>query len=133
MTFVKIVGGIVIYNFRIQSFMHVYTKFWSFSILNNGSATRLGPNTAASQRRARPHAGRHRRPRHAPPKATRQPWRAPSPCARPLESSRPRAHHGQRRTGFVGGACRTRAGRGCRGTAASSRSCPHQRKRAAPI
>jgi hypothetical protein len=54
MTFVKIVGGIVIYNFRIQSFMHVYTKFWSFSILNNGSATRLGPNTAASQRRARP-------------------------------------------------------------------------------
>jgi hypothetical protein len=40
MTFVKVVGGTEIYNFRIQSFMHFYTKFWSFSILNKGSATR---------------------------------------------------------------------------------------------
>jgi hypothetical protein len=77
MTFVKVVGGIEIYNFRIQSFMHFYTKFWSFSILINGLATRLGPN-AASRARApaylgvratrcsRPHAGRGVPLPHAP-------------------------------------------------------------------
>jgi hypothetical protein len=58
MAFVKVVGGTEIYNFRIQSFMHFYTKFWSFSILNQGSATRLGPNAAAPRRHAHPRAAR---------------------------------------------------------------------------
>jgi hypothetical protein len=60
---------------------------------------------------------------------------------RPLESSRPCAHHGPRHTGSVsaadnrsiGGARRTRASRGRRATTASLRSCPRQRKRATPI
>jgi hypothetical protein len=56
-----------------------------------------------------------------------------------LESSRPRALHGPRRTSSVrttdrhsvGRFRRTRAGRGRRATAASSWSCPRQRDRAA--
>jgi hypothetical protein len=41
MAFVKVVGGTEIYNFCVQSLMHFYTKFWSFSILNHRSATLL--------------------------------------------------------------------------------------------
>jgi hypothetical protein len=58
MTFVKVVGGIEIYNFRIQCFVHFYTKFWSFSILNSGSAKCLGPNAAVPRCHARPRAAR---------------------------------------------------------------------------
>jgi hypothetical protein len=111
MTFVKVVGGTEIYNFCIQSFMHFYTKIWSFSMLNKGSTTRLGPEhrCATTSRAAAcyvscPRAGRPRRPSHAPPKATRRPRRAPSPRATPRgpwESSRPRSRHGPRRTSSV--------------------------------
>jgi hypothetical protein len=75
MAFVKVVGGTEIYNFRIQSFMHFYTKFWSLSISNQGSAKRLGPNAAALQRRARTRRASRRplRPRLTPPKAARRP------------------------------------------------------------
>jgi hypothetical protein len=58
MTFVKVVGGIEIYNFHIQCFVHFYTKFWSFSILNSGSAKCLGPNAAVPRCHARPRAAR---------------------------------------------------------------------------
>jgi hypothetical protein len=75
MAFVKVVGGTEIYNFRIQSFMHFYTKFWSLSISNQGSAKHLGPNATALQRRARTRRASRRplRPRLTPPKAARRP------------------------------------------------------------
>jgi hypothetical protein len=38
MAFVKVVGGNEIYNFRIQSFVHFSTNFWSYSIPNLCSA-----------------------------------------------------------------------------------------------
>jgi hypothetical protein len=69
MVFVKVVGGIEIYNFCIQRLVHFYTRFWSFTIFNGGPAARLGSNAAArvhapaglgvrATRRPRPHAGR---------------------------------------------------------------------------
>jgi hypothetical protein len=61
MAFEKVVGGTEIYNFRIQSFMHFYTKFWSFSILNQGSATHLDPNAVMLRSRASPRAARSAR------------------------------------------------------------------------
>jgi hypothetical protein len=96
MAFVKVVGGIEIYNFRIQSFVHFYTIFWSFSNSNSGPAARSGPNAAAPRRHAcsraahrarapaglgiratrrpRPHAGRGVPLPHAPhPEAPRSP------------------------------------------------------------
>jgi hypothetical protein len=36
MAFVKVIGGIEIYNFHIQSFVHFYTNFWSYLISNSG-------------------------------------------------------------------------------------------------
>jgi hypothetical protein len=39
MAFVKIVDGSEIYNFRIQSFVHLYSKKWSYSLSNRCSAT----------------------------------------------------------------------------------------------
>jgi hypothetical protein len=118
----KVVGGCEISNFRIQRLVHFYTKIWSFSILNRGSATRLrlqcrsaatslapaGLGVRAT-RRPRPHAGRGVLLPHAPRPES---W----------ESSRPRACVGQRRTGRcaprtagpLAARCRTRAGRdGC--------------------
>jgi hypothetical protein len=41
MTFVKVVGGSEIYNYRIQSLVHFYSKFWSYSCSNSGSAKHL--------------------------------------------------------------------------------------------
>jgi hypothetical protein len=51
MTFVKVVGGIEIYNFRIQGFVHFYTNFWRYLISNRGPAKRLGQGVAAPARR----------------------------------------------------------------------------------
>jgi hypothetical protein len=47
MTFVKVVGGIEVYNFRIQSLVHFYTNFWSYSISNSGPAKCLGQGATA--------------------------------------------------------------------------------------
>jgi hypothetical protein len=55
--FVKVVGGIEIYNFRIQGFVHFYTNFWRYLISNMGPAKCLGQGAAAPRRRARPRAG----------------------------------------------------------------------------
>jgi hypothetical protein len=43
MAFVKVVGGSEIYNFRIQNFVHFYSKIWSFSSSNTGTMTRCRP------------------------------------------------------------------------------------------
>jgi hypothetical protein len=43
MAFVKVVGGSEIYNFRIQSFVHLYSKNWSFSISNTCTLSRCRP------------------------------------------------------------------------------------------
>jgi hypothetical protein len=78
MAFVKVVGGIEIYNFCIQSFVHFYTNFWSFSISKSGLAKCSGQGAAAPRprapagldvsatRRPRPHAGRGVPLPHAP-------------------------------------------------------------------
>jgi hypothetical protein len=62
MTFVKVVGGIEIYNFRIQSFVHYYTNFWSYLISNMGPAKRLGQGATGPRRRALLRAEPTRRP-----------------------------------------------------------------------
>jgi hypothetical protein len=69
MAFVKVVGGIEIYNFRIQSFVHFYTYFWSYLISNSGLAKCSVQGTDAPRHRARPRDGRPWRPRHAQPQA----------------------------------------------------------------
>jgi hypothetical protein len=69
MAFVKIVGGIEIYNFRIRSCVHFYTNFCSYLISNSGLAKHLGQGAAAPRRRARSRACRPWRPRQAQPKA----------------------------------------------------------------
>jgi hypothetical protein len=70
MAFVKVVGGIEIYNFRIQSFLHFYTNFWSIQFQHCGPAACSGPDAARRRvrvpvglsvratRRPRPHAAR---------------------------------------------------------------------------
>jgi hypothetical protein len=75
MAFVKVVGGSEIYNFRIQSFVHFYSNFWSYSCSNGGSAKQTGRPRSVLRRRdvapaplgvracAPPEAAR--RPRHA--------------------------------------------------------------------
>jgi hypothetical protein len=80
MAFVKVVGGIEIYNFCIQSFVHFYTNFWSYLISNSGPAKRLGHGAAAPRRHARPRAGRPFCPHHAQPEATR-PYASAPRCA----------------------------------------------------
>jgi hypothetical protein len=69
MAFVKVVGGSEIYNFRIQSLVHLFSKFWSYSCLNRDSAKQLEQPHFALQRRAamlRPLVVHT----HAPPEAT---------------------------------------------------------------
>jgi hypothetical protein len=54
MVFVKVVGGSEIYNFRIQSFVHLYSKNWSFSISNAGTLSRCRLERRRAPRRPRP-------------------------------------------------------------------------------
>jgi hypothetical protein len=43
MAFVKVVGGSEVYNFRVQSSVHLYSKNWSFSISNTGTLSHCRP------------------------------------------------------------------------------------------
>jgi hypothetical protein len=47
MAFVKVVGGIEIYDFHIHRLVHFYTIFWSYSISNSGPAACSGQDAAA--------------------------------------------------------------------------------------
>jgi hypothetical protein len=110
MAFVKVVGGSEIYNFCIQSFVHFYSNFWSYSCSNGGSENKTGWPHSALRRHAvtpRPCAARGRAAslgRHVP---------------RDTQESAPRhtpARH-PRRTG------RTRTARPSGPSAASPPSC----------
>jgi hypothetical protein len=73
MAFVKDVGGVEIYNICIQSFVHFYTNFWSYSNSKQCSAKRIVPE--------RCRAAMSRTPRRTVParRATRWPARRPHP------------------------------------------------------
>jgi hypothetical protein len=95
---VKVVGGSEICNFRIQSFVHFYTKFWSYSISNRCSAKsklvgRALRRDVAPRRCARDHAPRPStsapvlRPRRPSPEAARRP-KTHSSLGRPRPATR---------------------------------------------
>jgi hypothetical protein len=56
MAFVKVVGGSEIYNFRIQSFVHLYSKNWSFSISNTCTLSRCRPERSHAPSASAPEA-----------------------------------------------------------------------------
>jgi hypothetical protein len=86
MAFVKVVEGSDIYNFPIHHFLHFYSKFWSFTCSNSGTAKR----NRVSRCRAGLCAATSRRlgvcASAAPPEATRH----PSPCTFPRSTRAPR-------------------------------------------
>jgi hypothetical protein len=93
MAFVKVVGGSKIYNFRIQSFVHFYSKLWSFSGSSTSTSTRCRPERRLGVRASA-----------APPEATRRLRsrlpQAPAPRGS-LKSSRAARRRRLRRTDRV--------------------------------
>jgi hypothetical protein len=77
MAFVKVVGGSEIYNFRIQSLVHFYSKFWSYSCSNRDSAKQVEQPRSVSRRRVCAPAPLGVRAR-VPPEATAGRGRTPS-------------------------------------------------------
>jgi hypothetical protein len=75
MAFVKVVGGSEIYNFCIQSFVHLYSKNWSFSISNTGTLSRCRPERrrTATSRAPACRVPQRPRPRSPPAEAARRP------------------------------------------------------------
>jgi hypothetical protein len=98
MTFVKVVGGREIYNFRIQRFVHLYSKNGDFQFQKQVHGHGVGRSAAAPRRCARSSAAcraplgicarGHRRPRQPT-----VPGRAPSPCRRRSRDASTALHH----------------------------------------
>jgi hypothetical protein len=96
MAFVKVVAGNEIYNFRIQSFVHFYSKFWSYLCSNKDSAKQTSVGRAL--RHDAPAPPRHLRLRPPPTEAARHPRPAPFPGRpAPRGASEPVRHAPPRR------------------------------------